>query len=73
MENKVRLSKRVRPGHEMTSEDAAIEALWARFYESIHKGQKGSNHPVETLQAMSVALSALGEGIHQMLKRLADK
>jgi len=54
-------------------DDPDVEALWAKFHASIHKAQKGSNHPVETLQALSAALAALGEGLHQMLLRLADR
>lgn len=50
--------------------DAEIDALWAKFAESINKAQKDSNHLVETLQAMAVALAALGEGVRQMLLQL---
>ena len=53
--------------------DAEIDALWAKFAESINKAQKDSNHPVETLQAMAVALAALGEGGRQMLLQLIDQ
>ena len=52
---------------EPLADDAETDALWAKFAESINRAQKNSNHPVETLQAMSVALAALGEGVRQML------
>jgi hypothetical protein len=58
---------------EAFSGDAEIDALWAKFAESINKAQKDSNHPVETLQAMAVALAALGEGVRQMLLQLIDQ
>jgi hypothetical protein len=54
------------------ADEAEIDALWIQFSESINKAQKNSNHPVETLQAMSVALGAFGEGVRQMLLQLRD-
>ena len=54
------------------ADDEEIEALWAKFAESINKAQKNNNHPVETLQAIAVALSALGEGVRQMLLKLSE-
>ena len=66
---KVRMSRL-----EALADDAETDALWAKFAESIkNKAQKNSNHPVETLQAMSVALGALGEGVWQMLLQLIAK
>ena len=66
--SKVRMSR-----YEALADDAETDALWAKFAESINRVQKNSNHPVETLQAMSVALVALGEGVRQMLLQLMDK
>ena len=57
---------------EAYADDEEIEALWAKFAESMNKAQKNSNHPVETLQAIAVALSALGEGVRQMLLKLSE-
>jgi len=57
---------------EAHADDEEIEALWAKFAESINKAQKNNNHPVETLQAIAVALSALGEGVRQMLLKLSE-
>ena len=66
--SRVRMSR-----YEALADDAETDALWAKFAESINRAQKNSNHPVETLQAMSVALAALGEGVRQMLLQLMDK
>ena len=45
------------------------EARWHRFHDSIHKAQRDTNHPTETLKFIAIALSALGEVLQEAMRR----
>ena len=68
---KVRLSSVERS--QEAANDLETDALWAKFNESVHRAQKGNNHPVETLHAVAESLAALGAGMRRMLQTLIDK
>ena len=45
------------------------EARWHRFHDSIHKAQRDTSHPTETLKFIAIALSALGEVLQEAMRR----
>ncbi len=67
--NRVRLREQRQRG-DLESRDRRDQddALWHRFYDSMHKAQRDHNHPTETLKFIALALASLGEVLQEAMR-----